>query len=119
MKGITMNATRNIVYRIYPTKTQERTLNDWLGLHRELYNAALQERRDAYRKKGVSITYNDQQNALPEIKKFRPELIPLGSHALQETVRRVDRAFKAFFRRVRNGEIPGYPRFKGRNQEPF
>ena len=109
-------STRNIVYRIYPTKTQERTLNDWLGLHRELYNAALQERRDAYRKKGVSITYNDQQNALPEIKKFRPELIPLGSHALQETVRRVDRAFKAFFRRVRQKETPGFPRFKGRNR---
>jgi len=109
-----MNATRNIVYRIYPTKSQERILIEWLNLHCELYNAALQERRDAYQKKGVSIKYNDQQNVLPEIKEFRPELIPLGSQALQETLRRVDRAFKAFFRRIKNGETPGYPRFKSK-----
>lgn len=107
---------RNIEFRLYPTKSQEATLIGWLGLHCELYNAALQERRDAYRKCGLSISYNQQQNDLPIIKEYRPELIPLGSHALQETVRRVDRAFRAFFRRVKTGGPPGYPRFKARGR---
>ncbi len=107
---------RNIEFRLYPTKSQEHTLVGWLGLHCELYNAAIQERRDAYRKCGLSISYNQQQNDLPVIKEYRPELIPLGSHALQETVRRVDRAFRAFFRRIKSGDIPGYPRFKSKDR---
>ena len=100
---------RNIEFRLYPTKSQEVTLGGWLALHCELYNAALQERRDAYGKCGISITYNHQQNDLPAVKEYRPELIPLGSHAIQETVRRVDRAFHAFFRRIKSGNAPGYP----------
>ena len=106
-------SSRNVTYRVYPTKRQEGVLFHWLNLHRELYNAALQERREAYRKCGVSIGYNAQQNVLPEIKVFRPDLIPLGSQALQETLRRVDRGMKAFFRRIKAGEKPGYPRFRG------
>ena len=107
---------RNIEFRLYPTNAQEVTLTGWLRLHCELYNAAIQERRDAYRKCGLSISYNQQQNSLPIIKEYRPELIPLGSHALQETVRRVDRAFRAFFRRIKTGDVPGYPRFKSKDR---
>lgn len=77
------DAIRNIVFRLYPTRGQEETLAHWLDLHRELYNAALQERRDAYRKCGMSLTYNYQQNELPAVKEARPDLVPLGSHALQ------------------------------------
>lgn len=109
-------STRNIEFRLYPTKAQEATLSQWLALHCELYNAAIMERRDAYRKCGLSISYNHQQNDLPLIKQYRPELIPLGSHALQETVRRVDRAYRAFFRRIKTGDIPGFPRFKSRHR---
>lgn len=108
--------SRNIIFRLYPNLRQLAVLEEWLGLHRELYNAALQERRDAYSKKGISLQYLDQQNELPAVKKVRPDLMPLGSHALRGTVRRLDRAFSAFFRRVKNGEAPGYPRFKGRNR---
>jgi len=81
-------------------------------LHCELYNAALEERIDAYRKQGKSIGYYDQQNALTEIKEARPELVALGSHALQQTLRKLDLAFQAFFRRVKAGQTPGFPRFK-------
>jgi len=91
-------------------------LSDWLELHRQLYNNALAERRDAWEEDKRKVSYYDQQNALPALKKQRPEYVSLGSHALQETVRRVERAFKAFFRRVKNGENPGYPRFKSRNR---
>ena len=108
--------TRNIIFRLYPTRRQEETLAHWLELHRELYNAALQERWDAYRKCGISLTYNEQQNELPAVKEGRPDLIPLGSHALQETVRWVDRAYKGFFRRVKAGKKPGFPRFKGKHR---
>lgn len=81
-------------------------------MHCELYNAALQERIEAYRKAGISISYLDQQNVLPEIKAHRPEFIELGSHALQQTLRRLDLAMQAFFRRVSAGASPGFPRFK-------
>lgn len=103
---------RKLTLKLYPNTVQLKKLDGWVRLHAELYNAALQERIEAYRKAGVSISYYDQQNALPEIKTFRPELVELGSHALQETLRKLDRAFQAFFRRVKAGQSPGFPRFK-------
>lgn len=108
--------TRNIIFRIYPSKKQSSELYHWLNLHRELYNATLQERRDAYRLHAISLSYNHQQNELPAVKEVRPDLIPLGSHALQETVRRVDRAYQGFFRRIKAGDKPGFPRFKSRGR---
>lgn len=103
---------RKVTFKLYPNPSQLTRLDGWVRLHAELYNAALQERIEAYRKAGVSISYYDQQNALPAIKAFRPELVELGSHALQETLRRLDRAFQGFFRRVKAGQSPGFPRFK-------
>lgn len=99
-------------YRLYPTKEQAVSLQEVLDRCRELYNAALQERRDAYRMAHVSIGYNQQAAQLPEIKSIRPEYADIHSQILQDTLRRVDKAIKAFFRRVKNGEKPGYPRFQ-------
>lgn len=100
-------------YKLYPTKKQAARLQEMLDRCRELYNAALQERRDAYRMAQVSIGYNQQAARLPEIKEIRPEYADIHSQVLQDTLRRVDKAFKAFFWRVKNGEKPGYPRFQG------
>jgi putative transposase len=86
-----------------------------LDLCRELYNAALQERRDAYKINGLSINYHAQAIQLPEIKKTRQDLTQVHSQVLQDTLRRLDKAFDAFFRRIKKGEKPGYPRFKGKN----
>jgi putative transposase len=108
--------TRNFLYRIYPSKKQIQKLNEWLELHRSLYNAALTERIEAYRMQQKYINYYDQQNYLPQLKKDLPKLTELGSQALQETIRRVDRAFKAFFRRVKKGEEPGFPRYKSKSR---
>lgn len=99
-------------FRVYPTKAQGVLLEEWTVLHARLYNACLEQRIFAYRRRGISLGYFDQQNELPALKAVLPEYLPLGSHALQETVRRVDRAFQAFFRRVKRGEKPGFPRFK-------
>jgi len=80
-----------------------------LGVCRELYNAALQERRDAYRINGISINYHAQAVQLPQIKQIRQDVGGVHSQVLQDTLRRVDKTFDAFFRRVKNGETPGYP----------
>lgn len=107
-------------FKLYPNQAQIEQLESWNRLHCELYNACLQERRDAYKKCGQSLTYYDQQNQLPAVKEARPEYKKLGSQALQETVRRVDRAYQGFFRRVKKGETPGFPRFKsGRSYVGF
>ena len=103
---------RKVTYKLYPSAAQAAQLERWTRLHCELYNAALEERISAWSKAGKSISYYDQQNALPEIKAARPEFVELGSHALQQTLRRLDLAFQAFFRRVKAGQTPGFPRFK-------
>jgi len=99
-------------FRIYPTKKQIGTLEWTLRRCKELYNAALQERREAYRLCGVSVSYAMQADQLPEIKRLREEYQAIHSQVQQDVLKRLDKAFAAFFRRVKNGETPGYPRFK-------
>jgi putative transposase len=88
----------------------------WLLALCELYNASLQERRDAYRMAGVSISKSDQEKQLPEIKQENPRLARIHSQVIQEALRRVDLAFQHFFRRVREGQVPGFPRFRSRSR---
>ena len=80
-------------FRMYPTKKQETTLNAWLALCCQVYNAALQERRDAYRMAGISLGFAHQCAELPACKDVCPEL----AQVLQNVVKRVDLAFHAFF----------------------
>src|SRR5215469_6540152 len=106
--------TKTYLFRLYPTRKQTRTLEEWLGLCCQVYNAALDERKSAYRMAGVSLSYEDQSGELPACKGVRPELAEVPSKTLQDVVKRVDLAFAAFFRRASAGEKPGYPRFKSR-----
>jgi len=99
-------------YRLFPTKHQEATLRTQLALCCELYNAGLEERREAYRIGGKSITFTGQSAQLPAIKELRPEYEAIYSQVLQDVLHRLDKAFQAFFRRVKNGDVPGHPRFK-------
>jgi putative transposase len=103
-------------YKLQPTAEQEERLSFVLRRCRELYNAGLQERRDAWQRCGVSITAASQSAQLPAIKDVRPEYHDVHSQVLQDVLRRLDRAFAAFFRRVQAGETPGYPRFHGANR---
>jgi putative transposase len=100
-------------YRLSPTRQQTEALEAQLGEACTLYNAALQERRDAYRKAKTSRTYYDQATQLKAIR-ADGSLALANFSACQDVLRRVDKAFKAFFRRVKAGETPGYPRFKPR-----
>lgn len=109
----TQDVRRVYRYRLYPTVAQDAALRGTLVLLRELYNAALQERRDAYRATGKSPTNYDQQKSLIDVRAVRPEFALIHTHLLQDALTRLDRAFAAFFRRCREGNTPGYPRFKG------
>src|ERR1700730_18101845 len=102
--------------RLYPNKQQEEKLFWTVNRCRELYNAALSERKDAYRMAGKSISYYEQKRDLPEIKEIRPEYHDIHSQVLQDVLLRLKRAFDRFFARVKNGQTPGYPRFQGRNR---
>lgn len=103
-------------FRLYPTRKQQERLQWTLERARALYNAALQERRDAYRMAGKSISYYDQANQLPEIKDIREEYNAIHSQVLQDVLRRVDKACKAFFARCKRGDMPGFPRYKGKGR---
>jgi putative transposase len=103
-------------YKLLPTDEQGQKMAFVLRRCRELYNAALQERRDAWHKCGVSVTCAHQSTELPAIKEVRPEYHDIHSQVLQDVLTRLDRAFQAFFRRVQAGEQPGYPRFQGANR---
>ncbi len=98
-----------------PTVRQEQALSEMLRDHCSLYNGALQERRDAYRHVSkTSVRYGMQSAQLKEIRAFDPECQGRWSFSSQQaTLRRLDKAMQAFFRRVKSGEAPGYPRFRG------
>ena len=99
-------------YRIYPTKKQETKLNETLEECRWLYNHLLEQRKEVYEQIGKGLTLYQQQATFPILKQERPSLDTAHSQVLQNVAVRVDLAFKAFFRRCKAGENPGYPRFK-------
>jgi putative transposase len=101
-------------FRAYPTVKQEKTLDRILGLQCELYNAALEERSGAWMWEHRSVTYTQQCRTLTELREVRPEVLECGVTMCRGTLKRLDRAFKAFYRRCQLGEKPGLPRFKSR-----
>jgi putative transposase len=106
-------ALRTYKYRMYPTDAQALQLEQTFEFLRLLYNSCLQERRDSYQKLGKGVSYSAQSKSLPEIKEMFPkETENIYSQVIQNTLKRVDRAFSNFFRRVKEGKKPGYPRFK-------
>jgi len=135
-------AMRRVTYRLYPSCAQERALEAAFSLHHQLYNAALFERIDAWRKGQISISFADQCKSLtalraddptllagvvrkPSAKNFggngenildASDLIPINVQSLQVTLKRLDKAFTAFFHRAKAGKTPGFPRFKSRDR---
>ena len=108
---------RRVTYKIYPDKQQAGLLEQTRRLHRDLYNAALEERISAYRRFGISITKADQEQSLTQIRTEDPTGYGIiNAQSLQVTLKRLDEAFQHFFRRVRTGRNPGFPRFKSRDR---
>ncbi len=102
---------RTYKFRIYPNVVQMANLTNTLTLCRKLYNAGLEERIQAH-KAGQPTNYYKQKRELVEVKKELPEYSGVYSHALQDVMARLDKAYKGFFRRVSNGEKAGFPRYK-------
>jgi putative transposase len=100
-------------YKLKPTPEQERQFEQTLWRCRTLYNTALEQRKVAYERCGVTLSAYQQQAELPDLKMAQPEYATIHSQVLQDVLARLDRAFQAFFRRVRADEKPGYPRFQG------
>lgn len=101
-------------YRLYPNCAQAQLLDKMLEIHRTIYNDALKERREAWKRCQISINYYTQANQLKAIREIDEDVAWCNYSSLQQTLRRLDKSFAGFFRRVKAGEKPGYPRFKGR-----
>ena len=101
-------------YRLLPARRQHRALEQILESQRQLYNAALEERIDAYRKAGVTRTYIDQTKALTEWRRSDPDAPALPVCLQRATLKRLDEAYKGFFRRIKRGGKAGFPRFRGK-----
>src|SRR6516225_8811795 len=108
----TQSVHKTYKYRLYPTSEQEQVLDTVVWRCRTLYNVALEERKTAWERCGVSLNYRDQADELPDVKQACPEYNEVHSQVLQDVLKRLDRAFDAFFRRLKAGEKPGYPRFR-------
>lgn len=102
-------------YRLYPTTAQMKNIDYTLYLCRFLYNSMLDHRIKCY-KAGKSANKVAQLNEIPDIKEEFPEYKTVFSQILQDVGIRLDKAYQNFFRRVKQGDKPGFPRFKGRNQ---
>ena len=100
-------------YRLYPTRQQTSAMNGILEECRWLYNHFLEQRKTTWEVDKKSLSLYEQQSTLPKLKEERPSLDQVYSQVLQNVAVRVDLAFKAFFRRCKAGEKPGYPRFRG------
>ena len=107
---------RAFVYRLYPTRRQAEALEGQLTATRHLYNAALEQRRTIWQSRRESISVYRQLRELPDLRRAEPDLGTVHSHLCQTTLQRLDGAFRAFFRRLKAGEVPGYPRFKARDR---
>lgn len=107
---------RTFKYRLRTNRHFLAEAERWLGACCDIYNAGLQERRDAYRVQGKSVSYYEQQAQVKEIRADHEDLRSMSFGVQVDALRRLDQAFRAFFRRLKAGQKPGYPRFKSRQR---
>src|SRR5580704_7489267 len=102
--------------RLYPNKSQTDKLRFMLHVTRDLYNAALQQRRDVWAMRRLSITHRAQYAELTALRRESPRMRSVYRELEDAALRRLDLAFQASFRRNRRGEKAGFPRFKPARQ---
>lgn len=103
-------------YRLYPNQAQIAGLDGMLGAFCDLYNAALQQRIEAYRRQGKTLRYGDQANELKAVRGADERLAGYSFSAEQQVLRRLDKAFTAFFRRLKTKGKAGFPRFRAKSR---
>ncbi len=104
------------VYRLYPSPSQRGRLEAVRETCRHFSNDCLHERREAYEERGETLGKTVQLRKVKVVKATSPFAEDIHSHILQHVVADLDKAFQAYFRRLKAGENPGYPRFRGRNR---
>ena len=109
---------RRVTYKLHPSVSQEAAMWKTHKLHCDLHNTALQERIDGYRLAGKTIGFAAQSKSLTEIRAEHPEYLAVNAQSAQVTLKRLDLSFDAFFRRVKEGQAPGFPRFKSYDRFP-
>ena len=101
-------------FRLYPTKAQEQQISRNFGCYRYVFNHFLAQKQEHYKETGKAPTRVQQDKALTSMKQELPWLKEADSTSLQAALQDLDAAFQNFFRRVKKGEKPGYPRFKSK-----
>jgi putative transposase len=110
---ITPSIRKAFRYKLKPTPEQACQLEAVLRLCRRLYNTALEQRITLYKQRGVTCTAYEQMAELPELKAAFPEYTTIYMQVLQDVLARLEQTYQAFFRRIREGQTPGFPRFQG------
>jgi putative transposase len=105
---------KTLVYKLRPSPAQEALFDETLETCRRLYNHALAERKAAYAERGETLTFARQCATLPQLKQTWHWLKRVHSQVLQDVLHRLQHAFDGFFRRLKAGQTPGYPRFRGK-----
>lgn len=105
---------KTLKYRIFPNKAQLKKLEQFLDACRWLYNNFLEQRKIVWKAERRSLSRYDQSNTILDLKKEYPFLNNAFSQSLQNVSMRIDLAFRAFFRRIKSGDGPGYPRFRSK-----
>lgn len=104
-------------YRLLGNTQTFTKADEWLLLCQRLYNVALEQRIGIYRQRKETISCYSQINQLPELRAEFPEYQDVGSQVLQDVIERLDKAYKSFFRRIKNGGgKAGFPRFRSRDR---
>lgn len=103
-------------HRLYPNRAQADALTGMLGAFCDLYNAALQQRIEAYRRRGISLRYGNQSSELKAVRTEDERLARFSFSAEQQVLRRLDKAFAAFFRRLKTTTKAGFPRFQSKSR---
>ena len=111
-----MTMRKSFKYRLFVNKTQATKLGEFFQSARFLYNCALEHRIICWKQWHKSISYYDQCYSIKEIRSFNDGLAQLNYNCSQNILRNIDKAFQAFFRRIKQGGKPGFPRFKGRDR---
>lgn len=107
---------KTYVYRLYPSRSQERLLNEAVETCRRFYNDCLAERKEAYEKEKRSISRWAQQHRIKERRAVNPYAFNVPFSTLAIVIEDLENAYKGYFRRVKAGEKPGFPRFRSRNE---
>ena len=110
-----VDASSPFKFRLYPSRKQSEALDREVAAAQRLYNAALEQRRIAWKRCGLSLSYNAQAGDLKDLRESGA-CTPANYSACQDVLRRLDKAFQAFFRRIKSGGKPGFPRFKSRER---